>query len=426
MQKHYTIFNDPVHGVVPIPGGLVSELVDHPIFQRLRRIKQIGLGFMVFPGGEHSRFGHALGAFFLMNKILGKLRQKGVDISDEELLAAGIAILLHDVGHGPFSHALEGVLIRDFRHEDMSVALFETLNKEFNGQLDLALQMFKGEYSRPFFYQLISSQLDADRLDYLTRDSFFTGVREGGIGLERLLETMIVQNEQIVIQQKGIYALENYIMARNLMYKQVYLHKTNLAADSMLHQLFLRMTDLIHLDEVKRALSPALLYFLENKPMGGFGLSDELITQYLKLDDFDIWQCVKMLSSHSDPVLSYFSNALLNRRLFKIKAVDDLNSVDLDILKQATSKALKDLFPSTPSEDILTYFYDLQEVRVEAYQGGSGKIRILMQNGELKEFSEAADTEHIRSLMKAVRKNYVMHLPQVTKAFTSHQGDLYK
>lgn len=429
MSKNYSIFNDPVHGFVTIPKGLVSSLVDHPIFQRLRRIKQLGLGHFVFPGGEHTRFGHALGAFHLMQRVLLKLKYKGVAISELETEAASLAILLHDIGHGPFSHALEGVLIKDFRHEQMTLALIEQLNNEFNGKLDLSISMFKGQYHRPFFHQLISSQLDVDRLDYLTRDSFHTGVREGGIGLERLIETMVVKDDRIFIMKKGIYALENYIMARNLMYKQVYLHKTNIAADVMLTSLFKRLEELFreakfNRSPVKKILSDSLSFFVENNISAENDLSAELISNYLNLDDYDIWYALKQLVNHEDTVLSFFANALINRKLFKIRPLEESQSVDLIQLQEQTQKYISKELGLTINAEQLSYFYKLEEVTVEAYKGGIGKINVLFEDGSSKEFSEAADTKHIQSLMTSVQKKYVLHLKGLEPSFISQQGKL--
>lgn len=429
MSKNYSIFNDPVHGFVTIPKGLVSALVDHPIFQRLRRIKQIGLGHFVFPGGEHTRFGHALGAFHLMQRVLQKLSFKGVAISDEETEAASLAILLHDIGHGPFSHALEGILIKDFRHEQMTISLIEQLNNEFNGKLSLCISMFKGQYHRPFFHQLISSQLDVDRLDYLTRDSFHTGVREGGIGLDRLIETMVVKDDRIFIMKKGIYALENYIMARNLMYKQVYLHKTNIAADVLLTSLFKRLAELFsdaNFDQssIKNILSDSLRFFVEKNVSAENGLSDEVVAHYLNLDDYDIWYAIKQLVNHEDVVLSYFASALINRKLFKIRALEESQSVDVNQLREQTKNYLSNKLGLAVNQQKLSYFYKLEEVTVEAYKGGAGKINVLFEDGSSKEFSEAADTKHIHSLMTAVSKKYVLHLKGLELNFISQQGEL--
>jgi len=429
MLKSYSIFNDPVHGFVTIPKGLVSTLVDHPTFQRLRRIKQIGLGHFVFPGGEHTRFGHALGAFHLMQRVLLKLKYKGVKISDEETEAAALAILLHDIGHGPFSHALEGVLIKDFRHEQMTIALIEQLNVEFDGKLDQCISMFKGQYHRPFFHQLISSQLDVDRLDYLTRDSFHTGVREGGIGLDRLIETMVVKDDRIFIMKKGIYALENYIMARNLMYKQVYLHKTNIAADVMLTSIFGRLEELykdssFNSKTLDRTLSDSLKFFVQDTITAENGLTDDIISHYLNIDDYDIWFALKQLVCHEDAILSYFSSALINRNLFKIRALEESQSVDLVKLKEQTAVFLsKNLGLASIEESLLPYFYKIEEVTVEAYKGGTGKINVLFEDGSSKEFSEAADTKHIQSLMTAVKKSYVLHLKGLEPSFISQQGE---
>lgn len=376
----------------------------------------------MFPGAEHSRFGHALGAMHLMRRILSRLQLKGTAISEEEMQAASAAILLHDIGHGPLSHALEGILIQHFKHEMMTEALLEKLNQEFNGQLDLTIAMFKGTYHRPFFHQLISSQLDADRLDYLERDSFYSGVREGHVGLDRLIETMVVEKDRIFVQKKGIYALENYIMARNLMYKQVYLHKTNLAADVLMHHIFERISNTIQQFDYSYALSPALHYFLDQKPSAKNGLDTQSIQAYTELDDHDLWFAVKRLQQAKDPLLSWLCQCMMNRQLFKVLPLSDLNDVDENLLRLKLMHWLKEHPSLEASEDLLPYLYRLEEVAVRAYDATVGKIQILSAEGHAVEFSEAADTESIRSLMQPVRKAYVIFPRGLSDAFIHTQG----
>ena len=287
-STQYKIFTDPVHGFIHVPKGLVLRLLDHPYVQRLRRIRQLGLANTVFPGAEHSRFSHALGALGLMQRVLNHLREKDTTISDAEIEATLIAILLHDIGHGPLSHTLEHTLIRDFNHEMMSLSIMKELNRQFDGELGMAIDIFRDQYPKRFLYQLISSQLDIDRLDYLKRDSFFTGVSEGSVGINRILKTMRVLNGNIVIEKKGIYAVENYILSRRLMYMQVYLHKTVLSADVLLRMIFHRVSYLIDQGNPPHQPSIALRYFFEEKPTAKKTITKKMLRMYTLLDDHDI------------------------------------------------------------------------------------------------------------------------------------------
>jgi HD superfamily phosphohydrolase len=305
--KKLKIFNDPVYGFISVPDGLIMELIEHTVFQRLRRIKQLGLSDFIYPGATHSRFHHALGAFHLMTEALDSLRLKGVSISEEEYEASQIAILLHDIGHGPFSHVLEHSLL-PVAHEEITILLMEWLNVEFKGRLSLALRIFKNQYSRSFFHDLISSQLDVDRLDYLTRDSFFTGVAEGVIGYDRLIKMMDVHEDHIVLEEKGLYSIEKFLVARRIMYWQVYMHKTAIAAEKMLHSIF----ELVKSDLNKYIKNSPLIYFIDNEYHNQVDIhSPDFIDKFLSIDDSDIWQVLKQLSKSDHKLLRYMSKGIL-------------------------------------------------------------------------------------------------------------------
>ncbi|MBK8968182.1 MAG: HD domain-containing protein, partial [Lewinellaceae bacterium] len=309
------IFNDPVYGFVSVPYGLLLDLIDHPYFQRLRRIRQVGLAHYVYPGALHTRFHHALGALHLMQQAIEVLRHKGADISDEEATAACAAILLHDIGHGPYSHALEHTIV-DLHHEELSLLFMETLNRHFDGQLDLAIQIFTDRHPKKFLHQLVSGQLDMDRMDYLNRDSFFTGVSEGVIGYDRIIKMLAVHEGELVVEEKGIYSIEKFLIARRLMYWQVYLHKTNVSAEQMVIHLLQRARELA-LAGVQLECSQPLHWFLyrnadEQAPV------EECIRQFACLDDVDIAAAIKAWRDAADPVLSLLSSGLLDRKLFRV------------------------------------------------------------------------------------------------------------
>jgi HD superfamily phosphohydrolase len=316
-STQYKIFNDPIHGFITVPKGIILKLIDHPYVQRLRRIRQLGLGYLVFPAAEHSRFSHALGALELGQRVLKNLREKDTTISDAEKEGTLIAILLHDIGHGPLSHTLEHTLIDHFNHELMSLAIMKELNRQFNGALDTAIDIFTDQHPKKFLHQLISSQLDIDRLDYLKRDSFFTGVSEGSVGINRILKTMRVFKGNVVIEQKGIYAIENYLLSRRLMYMQVYLHKTVLSADTLLRMIFRRVRWLIEQGAGIRQPSIALDYFLKNNPSSKKTISKKMIEMYTLLDDHDVYLSIKYWMHSEDPILSDLCRRFLNRSLFR-------------------------------------------------------------------------------------------------------------
>lgn len=412
-SKQYKIFSDPIHGFISVPKGIILKLIDHPYVQRLRRIRQLGLGYLVFPAAEHSRFSHAIGALELGQRVLKNLQEKDTTISDPEINGTLIAILLHDIGHGPLSHTLEHSLIKDFNHEMMSLKIMEKLNQEFDGALTTAIEIFTDQYPKKFLHQLISSQLDIDRLDYLKRDSFFTGVSEGSVGINRILKTMRVINGNVVIEKKGIYAIENYILSRRLMYMQVYLHKTVLSADSLLKKIFKRVSYLIKNGEQINIPSEPLRYFLEKRPSAKKVITNEMMGHYLSLDDHDVMICLKSWINSKDPILADLTLRFLNRSLFRTTFINKkgLKNLKSDILAQ-TKKQLKKA--GLPDDDHSAGFYiDFDKSYSEAYKYENESIWILDDDQKAIEFSKAADTKHIIALTQPVVKPYVVHLKEL-------------
>lgn len=407
-MKSQKILNDPVYGFITIPSELIFAIIDHPYFQRLRRIKQLGLTDFVYPGALHTRFHHAIGAMHLMSITLDNLRIKGTDISDQEYEAALIAILLHDIGHGPFSHALEYSLIKGVPHESLSLLTLELLNEQFGRKLDLALRIFKNKYHRKFLNQLVSSQLDIDRLDYLQRDCFFTGVSEGTIGADRIIKMMAVKDGQLVIEEKGIYSIENFLSARRLMYWQVYLHKTTVSAEKMLINLIERAKQLAQ-SGMKFMVTEELEFFIENNfTLEDFKRDKLLLENFLSLDDFDIWGAIKLWKSHPDYVLRNISQMFLTRDLFKINLVNEPFSMsDLEDQKAKTLKKLQ-----IPEEDI-GYFFNHGTVSNYGYLT-TDRINILTKKGEVVDVATAADLPNIKVMSKIVEKHYVCKAKKVT------------
>ncbi len=399
------IINDPVHGFIEVPRGLMLELIDTPVFQRLRRIKQLGLSCLVYPGAIHSRFHHALGAMHLTRMALDVLRRKGVEISNEEYEATLIAILLHDIGHGPFSHSLEANIIQGMHHEDMSLALMHYLNAQLEGKIALAIEIFVGEYPRPFLHQLVSSQLDMDRMDYLIRDSFFTGVAEGVVGLDRIIKTLNVRDDKLVIEVKGIYSVEKFIVARRLMYWQVYLHKAALSADFMLGNILRRARELFEAGE-SLFLDDNLGYFFRN-PISPENLSDEVLERFIQLDDNDIEFAIKKWQYAEDQVLSELCRRLLNRRLLKLKIRDG------SFGKKKLAKLRADAMERFGySEAASAYFVFSGKISNQAYLGDvkgeeQDPILIRMKNGKLKDLAKASDMKNIMALSAPVVKHYL-------------------
>lgn len=396
------IFNDPVYGFITVHSELIFDIIESTYFQRLRRIKQLGLSDLVYPGALHTRFHHALGAMHLMGTSLENLRSKDVEISDVEYESALIAILLHDIGHGPFSHTLEHRLLNNINHEHISLMIMERLNIEFNGALDLALQIFQGKYSRSFFNDLVSSQLDIDRLDYLKRDSFFTGVSEGSIGAERIIKLLNVKDDHIVVEEKGIYSIESFLNARRLMYWQVYLHKTALSADQMLNNMVARAQELAQLGENVPS-TEALSKFLNNRVdktlLEG---NEEFLDSFLLLDDHDIWSAIKAWSSHTDPALSALAKWILERNLFAIKI---FNSGIDEGMQEASENAFLKTYPELAGQKSL--FVTSGEISNSAYIAGGVGINILTKSGELQEISKMTDLPNIKAMSNIVTKYYL-------------------
>ncbi|MGF1671967.1 MAG: HD domain-containing protein [Balneolaceae bacterium] len=412
-STQYKIFNDPVHGFITIPKGIILRLIDHPYVQRLRRIRQLGLGYLVFPAAEHSRFSHAIGSLELGQRVLNILREKDTTISDAEYEATLIALLLHDAGHGPLSHTLEHSLISDFNHEKMSLKIMRELNIEFDGALDIAIKIFTDQYPKKFLHQLVSSQLDIDRLDYLKRDSFFTGVSEGSVGINRIIKTMRVFKGNIVIEKKGIYAIENYILSRRFMYMQVYLHKTVLSADALLKKIIERVKFLTGKKIKVYHPSAALKYMFEHNPSAKKTIKPGLLEAYTDLDDHDIFISLKYWKNDSDPVLSDLCNRFLNRSLFRTTFLN--KHFDKNIIAAASEKTAEYLRKMNyPSDEISASFYfHFDKSYSEAYKYENETIWILDDEERAVEFSKAADTKHIIALTKPVVKPYVVHLKEV-------------
>lgn len=395
------IFNDPVYGFVTIYSDLVYDLIEHPYFQRLRRIKQLGMAELVYPGALHTRFQHAMGAMHLMHHALQVLQSKGNLITESEFEAAQIAILLHDIGHGPFSHVLESCLLQNVPHEHISALLMERLNKQFKGKLSLAIEMFNGNYERDFFHQLISSQLDMDRMDYLNRDCFFTGVAEGTIGVDRIIKMLNVTNNQLVVEEKGVLSVENFLNARRLMYWQVYLHKTAICAETMLIKIIGRARELIGNGEVLFA-NPAFLVFLkETISLEQFKNNDTYLQSFTHLDDYDIWACIKNWQFHTDKVLSTLCRDLINRNLFKIKLSN--NQIDTTLISSIRQTLLYNGIP----ENQLHYFMVEGDVSNNGYVRGDETIYICKKNKEVVDIADASDLPTIKALSNIVKKYYV-------------------
>lgn len=396
------IINDPIYGFITIPSPLIFDLIEHPYFQRLRRITQMGLSHLVYPGANHTRFHHALGCLHLMKKSLDILSSKGIDITKEEEEAVLIAILLHDIGHGPFSHALEHSIVNDISHEYLSLEFMNKLNSEFHGQLSLAIDIFKGQHHKKFLCQLISSQLDIDRLDYLKRDSFYTGVAEGNINSERLINMLNVVDNELVVEEKGIYSIEKFLVARRLMYWQVYLHKTGLCAEQILIRL-LRRAKFIFQKSDEVIENSTLNYFLRYK-IDSDNFDEMLLDLFSKLDDYDIISALKGWQYHSDFVLSKLSRMILNRDLLKIKLKSE--PIERKSLKNHSEKVMK---AYNISEEEAAYFVFDGSTSNLAYQPDKEHINIWYKNGNIKDVSTASDQLNLKALSKTVIKHYICY-----------------
>jgi HD superfamily phosphohydrolase len=398
------IINDPVYGFISIPSALIYDLISHPYFQRLRYIKQLGMTHLVYPGALHTRFHHAIGAMHLMGLAIEVLRSKGHEISLQEEEASTIAILLHDIGHGPFSHALEHTLVNGIKHEDISMLMMDKLNEEFDGRLTPAITIFRGKYHRNFFCQLISGQLDLDRMDYLNRDSFFTGVSEGVISFDRIIKMFNVVDDQLVIEEKGIYSIEKFLIARRLMYWQVYLHKTVIAGEQLLVKILERAKELASGGETLFA-TPALQHFLQNDITEMNFFEDEYhLLQFSKLDDQDIYASVKVWENHDDPILSRLCKMLNSRSLYKVEITNAEPAPDrIERLATQTALALN------LDEDDVSYFVFTDTIRNRAYNAGNSNINILMKNNDLVDIAKASDLSNLESLDKTVKKHILCY-----------------
>lgn len=400
------IINDPVHGFITLPKGLILELIDHPFFQRLRRIRQLGLTELVYPGANHTRFHHALGAMHLMGLAIETLREKGHFVSEAEEEAARIAILMHDIGHGPFSHALENSILEGLSHEHLSLLFMERLNFQFGGRLDLAIRMFRGDYERPFFYQLISGQLDLDRMDYLLRDCFFTGVAEGSISAGRLLKMVNVHQGELVIEDKAIYSVENFLSSRRLMYWQVYLHKTTVSAEEMLIQLMRRARSLMQ-SGMRLSMPAALEPFFKNQTgPADFLQSPDLLNAFSMLDDYDIWYCIKAWVSHPDFVLSFLARGLMDRRLLKVSI--HANSIGSEQIRELRTIHSRELGIGEEESGFLVFE---KVVTNSAYISGGNLIKVKFRDGSIRDVAEATDLPNIRAMASQVKK-YIVCQPK--------------
>ena len=395
------IINDPIYGFIHIPSTLVFDIIEHPYFQRLRRINQMALSYLVFPGAKHTRFEHVLGCVFLMQKTVEMLRFKGVQISDKEAEGLYIAILLHDIGHGPFSHAMEHSIVEGISHEEISLRFMQELNKVFNGKLETAIAMFQGTYPRKFMHQLISSQLDMDRADYLKRDSFYTGVAEGNINSERLISMLNVRNDELVVEEKGLYSVEKFLVARRLMYWQVYLHKTSVAAEQILIRLLNRAKELVQQGQ-KLTMSTALAFFVKNK-MSKDNFSQEVLEMFARLDDTDIISAMKEWQFYPDAVLSKLSKMLLNRDLPKIKV--RLNDFEEQKIKRLQKLSLA----KGIDEKDMKYFVFTGVMTNRAYNPEKEIIKILTKNGRVVELSKTSEAINLEPLSQVTERYYICY-----------------
>jgi HD superfamily phosphohydrolase len=394
------IFNDPIYGFITIPNALIYDLIQHPYFQRLRRISQMGMSYLVYPGAHHTRFHHALGCLHIMQKAVETLKFKGVSISQEEEDALYVAILLHDIGHGPFSHAMEHSIVEEVHHEELSLLFMEELNKEFDGKLSLAIQVFKGDYPRKFMLQLISSQLDMDRMDYLKRDSFYSGVAEGNINSDRLIQMMNVQNDVLVIEEKGIYSVEKFLVARRLMYWQAYLHKTSVVAELILTKILKRAKELTE-SGIELPCSASLHFFMVNK-ISLVDFDKNSLDKFSYLDDFDIMGAIKTWQFNDDFVLQNLCRMVLNRDLLKIQITDV--KPDKERLLAIKNEFMKS---ASISENEAAYFVFKGKLKNQAYSKSSEPIYILKKDKTIEDVVAASDQMYLKALSKEVTKYYI-------------------
>ena len=404
LHKKDKIINDPIYGFISLDAGLIVDLIDHPYFQRLRRISQLGLSYLVYPGAHHSRFHHAIGSMHLMNKAIYQIRKKGHKISNQEAESLKIAILLHDIGHGPFSHALENSIVTGISHEEISTLFMHRLNKEFNGKLETAIKIFNNDYDKKFLHQLVSSQLDMDRLDYLKRDSFFSGVAEGNIGTERIINMIDVVDDTLVVEEKGIYSVEKFLIARRLMYWQVYLHKTVVSAENMLINILKRAKHLL-INDSNIFTTKSLKIFLKNIfTIKDFKDNSKLLTHFSALDDFDIYTCLKNWQTSSDFVLSNLSQRLIERRLLKIKiSKKQISKKQEDELIKAFCKK------NNCSVEEASYFIFSYKISNNIYNINKSKINILKKSGDITDITSASDQFKINELNQTIEKHFLCY-----------------
>jgi HD superfamily phosphohydrolase len=396
------IINDPVYGFITIDHPLILSIISHPYYQRLRRIHQMAFAHLVYPGAVHSRLHHSLGAYHLMSCALAELKNKGTDISFEEELGARIAILLHDIGHGPYSHALEKELIPDINHEAISLLIMQTLNKEYEGKLQTAIDIFTNNYHKHFLYQLVSGQLDVDRMDYLSRDSFFTGVAEGVISYDRILKMLVVRNDELMIEEKGIYSIEKFLVARRLMYWQVYLHKTVMSAEMLLVNIIRRAKELLRKGVSTIAATDALNFFLNNSS-NDLNISEQL-NIFCNLDDYDVMCTIKSWSRHPDKILSVLCQSLVDRKLFKIKL--QAEPFEEKILQEKKCEIMKQL---GINEEEANYFVFTGEAINTTYNVTEERINILFKDGRIRDISKIDNALIHQQLAGPVKKYYICH-----------------
>lgn len=397
------ILNDPIYGFISLPHKILLDIIDHPYFQRLRRIKQLGLSHLVYPGALHTRFNHAIGCAHLMSQAISTLRFLGHDISDQEAKGVTLAILLHDIGHGPFSHTLEHSIVSGIHHEDVSVLFMKALNEEFNGELTIAIEIFLDRYPKKFLHQLVSSQLDMDRLDYLKRDSFYTGVSEGVVSNQRIIKMFDVVNDSLVVKQKGIYSIEKFIVARRLMYWQVYLHKTVLSAEFLLMKILKRAKEITQRGAAVFATSPMKLFLSENIDADRMK-NPEVLNLFSQLDDMDVFICIKEWINSDDKVLSELSKMLVNRKLLKVKQKQEpFSEQEINEFKDRYSN------PYNFSTQELDYFIFQDAMSNHAYDSQKDEIKIVFKNGDIKDITEASDNFNIQSLANPVKKYFLFH-----------------
>lgn len=400
------ILNDPIYGFITIPNSLIYDLIQHPYFQRLRRISQMGLSYLVYPGAHHTRFHHALGCMHIMQKAVEVIRFKGILISQEEEDALYIAILLHDIGHGPFSHAMEHSIVENVNHEEISMLFMNKLNQEFDGKLSLAIKIFKGDYHRKFMLQLISSQLDMDRMDYLKRDSFYTGVAEGNINSDRLIQMLNVVDDVLVLEEKGIYSIEKFLMARRLMYWQAYLHKTSLVAELILTKILKRAKFLTQNGTILESSKPFQFFLNTKVELENF--DDETLLKFSQLDDFDIISAIKAWQFNDDFILGSLSKMIINRDLLKIKLSSDKFPVEViqSLINQFSEQ-------NNISKEDTNYFIFKGKIKNQAYSKIAEPIRILKKDKTIEDIVEASDQLNLKALSKPVTKYYICYPKQL-------------